>query len=617
MMEHYHSIKPLECTVVGSGVVVKVEEEEVYSPRNDQNPMTNTGGASVKREVDVKAEEGEVTCPRRKRKSDRRKRTPVKDIGSVNPKPEIVIKTEDDHEDSYARNDETFKGSEDQSPKTRTGDKRSMHIAHLCSEMDNKTLSSLSPHSHERGPAGSYADGMDPVCVRAGTSTPVTTGSSGRAVKPKIEVKLEDDDQSYVMADQQFEERDSSPAASPDYFLVQIKEEEEEDMSFGMDYQQHGDGVVPPETSSGQGEAVREKDARIHRMSSKMFIDIAQLIQLVQERPELYNPKTPSYADRYKKKKAWDEICAIVVPDWELCSEKEKNIKAKEVQTRWRSLKDCFRRELTLQKKLERSGIPTNRRRKYIHYDGLLFLEPTMKLRDTFTTTPATPNVPNDPLAIQQPIDVDQVAISPPVQPPLPLPLRLPPAQTLVRASPLSTSKKNKKAANKNENEWERQLLSVMSTLRKKTEEQSDADEIFLKSLLPFVKKVPEDRKIDMQLSLMHVVKKFMGPVQKEPQTPNCQSGNSTYVPPRARSCEQNSPTPSRKNSCHARTSPRPSHPAYEPSPIAPSQTSSFNYSREQEALPVPQPFSSPSSSSSSTNRSPQSQRDSPYYFDL
>lgn len=555
MMEHYHTIKPLECTVVGPGVVVKVEEEEIYNPQNNQIPMTNTGGNRIKCEVDIKAEQSEETYTRRKRKSDRRKRIPENHIGPGNPKPEVVIKTEDDQDDSYMRNDKSVK--HDQSPR------------------------------------------------------------AGHNVNPEIEVKLEDDDKRYVMVgDPHLEERDSSPAVSPDYFLVQIKEEEEEDMSFGMDYQQHGDQVVHPQPSSGFGEAVREKDGRIHRMSSKMFIDITQLIQLVQERPELYNPKTPSYADRYKKKKAWDEICAVVVPDWELCSEKEKNIKAKEVQTRWRSLKDCFRRELTLQKKLEKSGIPTNRRRKYIHYDGLLFLEPTMKLRDSLNTAPAAPSVTKDPIDIQQPIDVDQVAASPTIQPPLPLPLRLPPAQTLVRASALSSPKKNKKkAANKNENEWEKQLLSVMSTLRKKTDEKMDSDEIFLKSLLPFVRKVPEDRKIDMQLSLMHVVKKFMEPpAQKKPQTPKWQ--NSTYVPQHAQACNKNSATPSRTKLNHPPTSPQPLCPAYEPSPTTRSQAPSFNYSQEQKALPAPQPYSSPSSSSSS-NRSPQSHQDSPYYFDL
>ncbi|XP_072285602.1 uncharacterized protein [Pyxicephalus adspersus] len=593
MMEHYHSIKPLECTVVGPGVVVKVEEEETYNPQNDQNPVTNIGGAKIKCEVDIKVEQSEETCNRRKRKSDRRKRIPPENnIGSANPKPDIVIKTEDDHEDSYMRNNEMLKV--DQSLETRT----EMRIT--CTVQDGVTKeyggTSCPIHSGKQKKDGMAWDLLNSAYRE------IEGMHEGHKVKPEIEVKLEEDNRSYVMGDQQFEERDSSPAASPDYFLVQIKEEEE-DMSFGMDYQQHGDKVVRPQTSSA-----REKDGRIQRMSSKMFIDIAQLIQLVQERPELYNPKTPSYADRYKKKKAWDEICAIVVPDWELCSEKEKNIKAKEVQTRWRSLKDCFRRELTLQKKLERSGIPTNRRRKYIHYDGLLFLEPTMKLRDTFGTTPTAPNIAKDPHDLQQPIDVDQVTIGPMVQPPLPLPLRLPPAQTLVRASTLSTSKRNKKkAANKNENEWEKQLLSVMSTLRKKTEEKIDSDEIFLKSLLPFVKKVPDNRKIDMQLSLMHVVKKFMGPVQKEPK-----SSNSTYIPQNAQSYEQNVSTPSHTNVYHPPSSPQPSFPTCKPCPTAQSKTSSLKYPQEQEALPAPQPYSSPSSSSS-----PQSHRDSPYYFDL
>ncbi|KAM5145432.1 uncharacterized protein ACMZJ9_012753 isoform 2-T3 [Mantella aurantiaca] len=318
MMDHYHTIKPLECTVVGPGVVVKVEEEEIYSPQNNQNPVTNTGGDRIKREMDVKAEQSAGTSSRRKRKSDRRKRIPENNLGSVSLKPEIVIKTEEDREDSSMKNEE------DRSPKTRTG------------------------HN----------------------------------MKPEIEVKVEENEQSYTTGDQQLEERDSSPAASPDFFLVQIKEEEE-DMSFGMDYQQHGEKVVHPQTSSGYVEAVREKDGRIHRMSSKMFIDIGQLIQLVQERPELYNPKTPSYADRYKKKKAWDEICAVVVPDWELCSEKEKNIKVKTVKTRWRSMKDNYAKELRIQRREQRSGSRSSKRRVYAYFSLLDFLRPVMQLRQT------------------------------------------------------------------------------------------------------------------------------------------------------------------------------------------------------------------------------------------
>ncbi|KAG9464703.1 hypothetical protein GDO78_019523 [Eleutherodactylus coqui] len=385
------------------------------------------------------------------------------------------------------------------------------------------------------------------------------------------------------------------PAVQQDYIVVKIKEEEEE-QPYGMDYQPPIGRGSRPHTSTG-----REKDGRVHRMSSKMVIDIDLLIQMVHDRPELYDPKVPSYADRYKKKKAWDEICAVVVPDWNLCTEKEKNIKAKEIQTRWRSLKDCFRRELTLQKKLERSGIPTNRRRKYVHYDGLLFLEPTMKLRNSFGggTAPTSTSNNRDPIELLQPLDIERSA-SPAILPPPPLPPPPPPAP----APPLPVLKRSrKKAVNTSESDWETHLLNVMDTLRKKTEEKSDSDEIFLRSLLPFVKKVPDERKIDMQLSMMHVVKRFM-----EPPVPHRHSNNSSKIPaqPTLRSSQRRS---------HQRpTSPQPSLPALEPSH---KPTTPQTQPAEPEFIHGPQPYSSPSSSSSSINPSPQSHRDSPYYFDL
>ncbi|XP_068105403.1 uncharacterized protein [Hyperolius riggenbachi] len=552
MMEHYPSIKPLECTVVGSGVVVKVEEEEPYSPHNQQNSVTNSDRASIRHEVRVKSERSEDLRIRKSAKWEYSQAL-HNNIGCFKPT-QVVIKTEEEHDGRWVQEE------------------------------------------------GLYD------CGRGLNNT------EDHGLQQDIKVKLEKDDQSYGMGDHHLEETDSSRAASPDYFLVQVKEEEE-DLSFEMDYQQQGQNVVHPPTCA---EAGREREPRIQRMPSKMFINIAQLIQMVQERPEIYDPKVPSYADRYKKKKAWDEICAVVVPDWEVCGEKEQNIRAKEIQTRWRSLKDCFRRELTLQKKLENCGLPTNKRRKYIHYDGLLFLEPTMKLRDSLVsnTAPPAPSAARDPLEFQPSAEVDRTASSPtPLLTP-PLPLQLPPQfrasvarPILARAAALEGSRKNKKkTANKNENEWERHLLNVMSSIRRKTDESMDTDEIFLKSLLPFVRKVPDDRKIDMQLSLMHVVKNFMRLPQKEHKKQHCMSSNSISVTSHPQSDEEKPAAPSHTNAQHQTRPSQPRPPAFDSSPCA----------QEQEAPPVSRTCASPSSSSSSsTNRSPPSHQDSLYYFDL
>ncbi|KAM4019128.1 uncharacterized protein ACNLHF_028483 isoform 3-T3 [Anomaloglossus baeobatrachus] len=499
MMERCRSFKSLECNMVKPGIMVKIEEEDLYDPQCDGCSETSAAGYSV-----------------------------------MNP--EMVIKEERNEDDSSTRNEEMYE--EEESPES----------------------------------------------------------SSGHYVK-HIVVKHEQDEGAYGIAEQQFEDRISSPEPSPDYIVVKIKEEEEE--PYGMDYQPAMGRGSHPLTNTG-----REKPRRGPRMSSKMVIDIDLLIQMVHDRPELYDPKVPSYADRYKKKKAWDEICAIVVPDWDLCSEREKNLKAKEIQTRWRSLKDCFRRELTLQKKLESSGLPTHRRRKYVHYEGLLFLEPTMRLRDPVAGSAAPTSTCNnrDPVEILQPIDIEGPATPPPPPPP---PLPPPPAPT-----PPPPKRIRKKAANTSESEWETHLLDVMNALKEKSEEQSDADDIFLRSLLPFVKKVPEERKIDMQLSMMHVVKRFMEP--PAPPRTHRHSNNCHQIPP------QPALKPTRR---HQRpTSPHPSTPALDPSHkpvVLQTHPAAPHRSQEPDFIHGPEPSSSPSSSSSSINPSPQSQRDSPYYFDL
>ncbi|XP_073498169.1 uncharacterized protein [Phyllobates terribilis] len=487
MMERCRSFKSLECSMVKPGVMVKIEEEDLYDPQCDGCSETSAGYSVMN--------------------------------------PEMAIKEERNEDDSSTRNEEMYE--EEESPESSAG----LYVKHIV-------------------------------------------------------VKDEQDEGAYGIAEHLYEERISSPEPSPDYIIVKIKKEEEE--PYGMDYRPDvGRGGRPLPSAGPQRCKVtvapgREKDGRVHRMSSKMVIDIDLLIQMVHDRPELYDPKVPSYADRYKKKKAWDEICAVLVPDWDLCSEREKNLKAKEIQTRWRSLKDCFRRELTLQKKLESSGLPTHRRRN--PFAG--------------SAAPSSTSNNQEPVDILQAIDIERSAS------PTPPPPALPPAPT-----PPAPKRNRKKAAKASESDWETHLLDVMNTLKEKSEEESDSDEIFLRSLLPFVKKVPEERKIDMQLSMMHVVKRFM-----EPPVTHRHSNNSTRIPP------QPTLKPTRKHRNQRPTSPPPSMPALDLShkPPAPqTHPAAHHRSQEPEYMNGPQPNSSPSSSSSSIDPSPQSQRDSPYYFDL
>ncbi|XP_071979185.1 uncharacterized protein [Engystomops pustulosus] len=58
-MEHCHSFKSIECSMVKPGVMVKIEEEELYDPQCDGCSETSTGYPAMKPEIVIKEERNE------------------------------------------------------------------------------------------------------------------------------------------------------------------------------------------------------------------------------------------------------------------------------------------------------------------------------------------------------------------------------------------------------------------------------------------------------------------------------------------------------------------------------------------------------------------------------
>ncbi|KAM3911637.1 uncharacterized protein RB166_020218 isoform 1-T1 [Leptodactylus fuscus] len=59
MMEHCHTFKSLECSMVKPGVLVKIEEEDVYDPQSDERSETSTGYPMMNPEIVIKEERNE------------------------------------------------------------------------------------------------------------------------------------------------------------------------------------------------------------------------------------------------------------------------------------------------------------------------------------------------------------------------------------------------------------------------------------------------------------------------------------------------------------------------------------------------------------------------------
>lgn len=144
------------------------------------------------------------------------------------------------------------------------------------------------------------------------------------------------------------------------------------------------------------------------------------------------------------------------------------------VQRRWKSLKECFRRETQLRK--GKAGDSGCKKRKYIYFDQLLFL----------TSIPRQRNTLDDLLASRSDEDEEIEGNATNSQGPTRLPKENKP-QTIVDKS------------------HEEELLGLV---RNKTHQEIDADQLFFASLVPEFKKLKDDQKIDVKIELLQVIRR-------------------------------------------------------------------------------------------------------------
>lgn len=150
------------------------------------------------------------------------------------------------------------------------------------------------------------------------------------------------------------------------------------------------------------------------------------------------------------------------------------------VQRRWKNLRTCFARELREQK-LVKSGQPASKRRKYKFYDQLLFLIPTVQVRETSGN--AELNVSDEELEETENLQ------SPPV---------IPSTHTT------SNSMLNKKMS------YEERLIHILEEKKNETAPRvDDSDTNFALSLVPMLKAIPTHQKIDAQIQILQLLKNF------------------------------------------------------------------------------------------------------------
>ncbi|XP_040177472.1 golgin subfamily A member 6-like protein 22 [Rana temporaria] len=161
-----------------------------------------------------------------------------------------------------------------------------------------------------------------------------------------------------------------------------IMESKQEESSLHLDTRPfHTCGPLPGE----KRQCLERRDSAWREETVKMARDVSheRLIQLVHVRPALWDKRSAEYSDRNTISVKWEEIFKEVTPNWLSLSSKQRRIRGDKIITRWRSLRDRYRRELKEEAKESRSRAGSSQKKKSPFFEMLDFLRSVMDLRST------------------------------------------------------------------------------------------------------------------------------------------------------------------------------------------------------------------------------------------
>ncbi|XP_044264534.1 uncharacterized protein LOC123011243 [Tribolium madens] len=204
-------------------------------------------------------------------------------------------------------------------------------------------------------------------------------------------------------------------------------------------------------------------------------INSDKLIEEVQKRPALYDFKATGNNDSNARRAHWEEIAKeLFLELWATSTATEKEALVKEVQAKWKNLRDAYIRVRKQEKDEQMKGIVKSRK-KYIFYDKLSFLELT-------TRGAQSANV----IFLEEHEEKNDDSME---------------------SINLNTCKTHQEIDNSDH------LLNILQELVKMQKEDRVNDRMgnkkFLLSLLPFMEKLPDDVNLEVRLQLMSILQTY------------------------------------------------------------------------------------------------------------
>ncbi|XP_018375138.1 PREDICTED: uncharacterized protein LOC108768929 [Trachymyrmex cornetzi] len=244
------------------------------------------------------------------------------------------------------------------------------------------------------------------------------------------------------------------------------------------------------------------------------MFDTERFIEEIERRPAIYDVNRGEYNDRNAKMTAWDEVCQVMVPNWARLTDEERNVEEKNLRGKWRNIRDYFMKELKLQKS-HKSGPAGRKRKKYMYFDRLLFLMPTVENKRMSTSI----NLPCKSEESEGEVDNPVIEEYDP----------LTHGGASITGTSITGSREylqtgtpsykvcprySKQLCETSFTPFDNEIHDILSShsSQRVTLDEDDYDKMFLLSLLPIIRQVPEEKKLDVRIQMQQVLAMALRP---------------------------------------------------------------------------------------------------------
>ncbi|XP_047037875.1 uncharacterized protein LOC124643073 isoform X1 [Helicoverpa zea] len=221
------------------------------------------------------------------------------------------------------------------------------------------------------------------------------------------------------------------------------------------------------------------------------------IISEVKRRPCLFDTNDPNYGDRAEKARCWEEVCECVVPGWAALPPPEKFAAGKEVQKRWRSIRDSYTKTFRQGKCVLPEQCPPGSRRYQYHQQMSFLLKALQNKKprysqDKYESFSEISNSPQHP----PPEDVMLKIKNETMDKPLDL-------KTKHDDKPETQDKCNQATCIDKPNSLEIKI-DANSIL---PEDHFDDDKLFMNSLIPLFKKMNDDTRLLCRIEVLKIIR--------------------------------------------------------------------------------------------------------------